>query len=69
MHSHHLCLVVNGKKRSDEGSAMGLDNARSKKRRVSNRSRKTAVSKDGAPRPNLKTFTRRTSLIQTRRKR
>ena len=28
---------------------MGLDGARSKKRRVSNRSRKTAVSKDGAP--------------------
>lgn len=35
--------------KNDPMKVRGLDNARSKKRRVSNRSRKTAVSKDGAP--------------------
>ena len=35
---------------------MGLESARSKKRRVSNRSRKTAVSKDGAPAAEFEDF-------------
>ena len=35
---------------------MGFDSARSKKPRVSNRSRKTAVSKDGSPAAEFEDF-------------
>ena len=35
---------------------MGLESARSKKRRISNRSRKTTVSKDGVPPAEFEVF-------------